>query len=140
MSLYIRNFIFPDDYDAVYQLWSHAGQGIHLRKSDEPEEIQKKLTRDPDLFLLAEDDGNIVGAVLGGFDGRRGLMYHLAVSDTHRKQGIGGMLVAELERRLREKGCVKYYLLVTRDNEEAIHFYEQRGWKKMEEFILGKDL
>jgi len=77
---------------------------------------------------------------MGGFDGRRGLMYHLAVQEEHRKNGIGSMLVEELERRLREKGCIRYYLLVTRDNEEAIHFYENRGWKKMEEYILGKDL
>jgi ribosomal protein S18 acetylase RimI-like enzyme len=136
----VRNFNYPDDYEEVYQLWSHAGDGIHLRISDEAEEIQKKLTRDPDLFLIAENDGEIIGTVMGGFDGRRGMMYHLAVSASHRKQGIGGMLVTELEKRLREKGCVRYYLLVTRDNVEAIHFYEQRGWNSMNELILGKDL
>lgn len=140
MSIFIRNFRFPDDYEPVYQLWAQAGDGIHLRKSDEPEEIQKKLARDADLFLVAENDGEIIGAVLGGFDGRRGLMYHLAVSKDHRKNGIGSMLVEELEKRLREKGCLRYYLLVTRNNVEAIHFYEHRGWKKMDEFIFGKDL
>jgi len=140
VSITIRNFQFPDDYDSVYELWSQAGPGIHLRKSDEPEEIRKKLSRDPDLFLVAENDGKIIATVMGGFDGRRGLMYHLAVQEEHRKNGIGSMLVEELERRLREKGCIRYYLLVTRDNEEAIHFYENRGWKKMEEYILGKDL
>jgi ribosomal protein S18 acetylase RimI-like enzyme len=140
LSISLRNFNYPDDYEEVYQLWSHAGAGIHLRISDEPEEIQKKLTRDPDLFLIAENESEIVGTVMGGFDGRRGMMYHLAVSQSHRKQGIGGMLVTELEKRLREKGCVRYYLLVTRDNEDAIHFYEERGWKPMNELILGKDL
>lgn len=140
MTLRIRNFQFPEDYEPVFQLWQQAGEGIHLRKSDEPEEIQKKLTRDADLFLVAENDGEIIGAVLGGFDGRRGLMYHLAVSKAHRKKGIGSKLVEELEKRLRDKGCLRYYLLVTRNNLEAIHFYEQRGWKKMDEYILGKDL
>jgi len=136
----IRNFRFPEDYAAVFQLWSRAGAGIHLRKSDEPEEIKKKLSRDPDLFLLAEEDDVIIGSVIGGFDGRRGLMYHLAVEENHRNKGIGGMLVTELENRLRAKGCIRYYLLVTRDNEEAIHFYNKRGWKPMDELILGKDL
>lgn len=140
MTLRIRNFQFPEDYEPVFRLWQQAGEGIHLRKSDEPEEIQKKLTRDADLFLVAENDGEIIGAVLGGFDGRRGLMYHLAVSKAHRKKGIGSKLVEELEKRLRDKGCLRYYLLVTRNNLEAIHFYEQRGWKKMDEYILGKDL
>lgn len=140
MTLRIRNFQFPEDYEPVFRLWQQAGEGIHLRKSDEPKEIQKKLTRDADLFLVAENDGEIIGAVLGGFDGRRGLMYHLAVSKAHRKKGIGSKLVEELEKRLRDKGCLRYYLLVTRNNLEAIHFYEQRGWKKMDEYILGKDL
>lgn len=140
MPICIRNFQYSKDYEAVYHLWAHAGQGIHLRKSDEPEEIQKKLTRDADLFWVAEIDEEIIGAVLGGFDGRRGLMYHLAVNDAYRKNGIGSMLVEALEQRLREKGCIRCYLLVTRNNEDAIQFYEQRGWKKMEEYVFGKDL
>lgn len=136
----IRVFQYPDDYEEVFRLWSRAGEGIHIRKSDEPEEIQKKLSRDPDLFLVAENGGEIIGTVIGGFDGRRGMMYHLAVEETYRKQGIGSMLVKELENRLRQKGCVRYYLLVTRDNEEAIHFYKKRGWQAMDELIFGKDL
>ena len=126
----IRQFVFPQDYPAVYTLWQHAGSGIHLRRSDEPDEIKKKLQRDPDLFLVAEVNGRMVGSVLGGFDGRRGMVYHLAVDHNYRQLGIGTDLMDELERRLRDKGCIRYYLLVTWDNEQAIHFYENQGWRK----------
>lgn len=137
----IREFSFPEDYPAVYALWSSAGAGIQLRRSDEPEEIAKKLQRDPDLFLVAEQDGRIVGAVLGGFDGRRGLVYHLAVDPTCREQGIGSRLMDEVEARLRAKGCIRCYLLVTVDNQAAMQFYERRGWKRMETvYTYGKDL
>lgn len=136
----IREFVYPEDYPAVCALWGSAGPGIHLRRSDEPAEIVKKLKRDPDLFLIAERGGKIIGTVLGGFDGRRGVMYHLAVTPEHRQQGIASALVDELETRLRAKGCIRYYLLVTLDNESAIHFYEARGWKRMELFAYGKDL
>ena len=136
----IREFSFPEDYPVVRRLWSLTGPGIHLRRSDEVEEIQKKLQRDPDLFLLAEEEGKVVGSVLGGFDGRRGLVYHLAVTEEHRNQGVGALLMAELEKRLRTKGCIRVYLLVTRDNEEAIAFYEKRGWEKMDLLIYGKDI
>jgi ribosomal protein S18 acetylase RimI-like enzyme len=137
----IRNFVFPQDYPAVYQLWSKAGSGIHLRRSDEPGEIAKKLERDPDLFLVAEEDGQLIGSVLGGFDGRRGLVYHLAVAASHQKQGIGSALMAALEERLRQKGCIRYYLLVTHDNESAIQFYEARGWRRMDDlYAYGKDI
>jgi ribosomal protein S18 acetylase RimI-like enzyme len=125
----------------VYRLWANAGEGIHLRRSDEAEEIEKKIQRDPDLFLVAEAEGEIIGAVLGGYDGRRGMMYHLAVAPSYRNRGIGEALMDELERRLRAKGCIRYYLLVTKDNETAIRFYERRGWAVMDDLLVyGKDL
>lgn len=137
----IRVFRFPEDYPAVYQLWSQAGPGIHLRRSDQLEEIAKKLLRDPDLFLVAEEQGKIIGSVLGGFDGRRGMVYHLAVAVSHRRRGIGSALMKELEDRLRRKGCIRYYLLVTRDNLEAMRFYESHGWHRMEDlYVFGKDI
>jgi ribosomal protein S18 acetylase RimI-like enzyme len=139
-SLIIREFNFPSDYHQAYTLWSQAGPGIHLRRSDEPQEIAKKLQRDPDLFLVAEIDHSIVGTVIGGFDGRRGMLYHLAVSPSYRKQGIATALVDELEKRLRARGCIRYYLLVTTENQEAIYFYENRGWKRLDLYAYAMDL
>jgi ribosomal protein S18 acetylase RimI-like enzyme len=137
----LREFRFPEDYPAARFLWEHAGSGIQLRPSDEPEEIRKKLLRDPDLFLVAEDDGKLVGTVMGGFDGRRGMVYHLAVDAEYRTRGIGNRLMEALEERLRLKGCNRCYLLVTRDNDSAMQFYKRRGWKNMDHvYIYGKDL
>jgi ribosomal protein S18 acetylase RimI-like enzyme len=136
----IREFRYPEDYPAVIDLWQNAGPGIHVRRSDQPEEIERKLERDPDLFLVAEVDERIVGAVLGGFDGRRGMMYHLAVAESYRRRGLGLALMDELERRLRSKGCIRYYLLVTTDNDLAIQFYEAHGWKHLDLYAFGKDL
>lgn len=137
----IREFVYPGDYDPVVKLWEAIEKGVHVGRSDTPEEIQKKLARDPELFLVAESDGRIVGAVLGGFDGRRGLVYHLAVAAPFRDRGIGSGLMAELEARLRAKGCLKCYLLVTLDNAEVGDFYRHRGWQHMAEIqIFGKEL
>ena len=136
----IRTFRYPDDYPAVYRLWENAGPGIHAGRSDTPQEIEKKLQRDPDLFLIAEMDGRIIATVLGGYDGRRGMMYHLAVAQEYRYRGVGEALMTGLEERLRQIGCRRYYLLVTRDNEEAMRFYESRGWERMELYAYGKDL
>ena len=136
----IREFRFPGDYPAVYKLWEVAGPGIHLRRSDTLDEIEKKILRYPDLFLVAETGGRIIGSILGGFDGRRGIMYHLAVERNFRNQGTASRLVEELERRLKSKGCLRYYLLVTEDNQNAIEFYEKRGWQRMELFTYAKDI
>ena len=136
----IRQFRFPEDYEAVVDLWSHAGPGIHVRRSDQPDQIAQKLQRDPDLFLVAQDGAQLVGAVMGGFDGRRGLVYHLAVAAPYRKQGLGAALMQALEERLRAKGCIRCYLLVTKDNHSAMRFYETQAWERMDLHIYGKDL
>jgi ribosomal protein S18 acetylase RimI-like enzyme len=110
-------------------------------RSDALGEIGKKLQRDPDLFLIAEVDGEFIGTVIGGFEGRRGFIYHLAVADSYRGQGIGSRLLNEVEDRLRTKGCLRCFLFVTSDNDEAMRFYEKNGWVHMDnDFPYAKDL
>jgi ribosomal protein S18 acetylase RimI-like enzyme len=134
----IREFLFEQDYEEVRMLWESSGPGIQLSPSDTPDEIQKKLQRDPDLFLVAERDGRLIGTVFGGFDGRRGIVYHLAVLQSDRHTGVGRSLMVEIENRLRSKGCRKYYLLVTKDNEGALAFYDSFGAEVMDLYVLGK--
>jgi ribosomal protein S18 acetylase RimI-like enzyme len=138
--LILREFQLSPDYNQVITLWQTAGPGIHIRHSDSEDEIKKKLQRDADLFLVAELDGLIIGTVLGGFDGRRGLVYHLAVDANYRNMGIGTALMIELERRMKLKGCLRSYLLVTHDNVDAVRFYESQNWEQMDILILAKDL
>jgi ribosomal protein S18 acetylase RimI-like enzyme len=140
-AIQVREFHFPNDYEPVYQLWQATEKGVRVGRSDTLNEIQKKLARDPDLFLLAEAEDQIVGSVIGGFDGRRGLIYHLAVAAPFRGKGIGSRLMDEVESRLRARGCLKCYLLVTDDNPEAEDYYQHRGWQHMDRIHLyGKEL
>jgi ribosomal protein S18 acetylase RimI-like enzyme len=140
MKMNIREFRFPNDYASTLKLWESIETGVKVGRSDSLEEIQKKIQRDPDLFLVAEAGGEIIGTVIGGYDGRRGMVYHLAICQDFRKQGIGDLLLTEVEKRLQAKGCLKCYLLVVGDNERAIHFYENRGWREMkEDRIFGKE-
>ena len=136
----IREFDLARDFDAVTALWQASGPGVRLGLSDTPEEIARKLKRDPDLFLVAENEAQVVGAVLGGFDGRRGMVYHLAVTPEARGRGLGTALMAELEARLKAKGCRKYYLLVTHDNTDVTDFYQRLGWSVMPVNIMGKEI
>ena len=137
----IRQFQFPEDYQQVHDLWCSIERGVHVGRSDAPAEIEKKLGRDPDLFLVAECEGGIIGSVIGGYDGRRGLIYHLAVSASFRGQGIGSQLMDDVEARLRGKGCLKCYLLVTNDNREVEDYYRNRGWQHMDSVhLFGKEL
>jgi ribosomal protein S18 acetylase RimI-like enzyme len=140
-SVHIREFRFPEDYEHIHQLWEAMEKGVRVGRSDTRAEIEKKIARDPDLFLVAEHAEKIIGSVIGGFDGRRGLLYHLAVAREFRGQGIGTRLLDEVESRLRAKGCLKCYLMVTPENDEAAQYYQQHGWHLMDYVRpYGKDL
>ena len=82
-----------EDYDLVYSLWlSCAGMGLN-NLDDSRDGIEKYLKRNPETCFVAEDGGNIVGAIMTGHDGRRGTIHHTAVHPDYRKQGIGKALV-----------------------------------------------
>ncbi len=136
----IREIFLPQDLPAVIALWRDSSPGVQLGRSDTPEEIEKKQRHDPDLFLVAEHNQTIIGSVLGGFDGRRGLIYHLAVAQDQRGNGLGSALMDEVERRMREKGCIRSYLLVAADNDEVLDFYSRLGWTELDLYVLAKDL
>jgi ribosomal protein S18 acetylase RimI-like enzyme len=128
------------DYDAVTRLWGLFPGAIGVGRSDTRGEIEKKHERDPDLFLVAEESGTIVGTVIGGFDGRRGLIYHLAVDPAPTHCGLGRILMAEVERRLAAKGCIRAYLLVLPENDRLVGYYAHLGWDAMRITTMAKNL
>lgn len=141
-SARIREFVFERDYAAAIALWDSAGPGVRVGRSDTPEKLRQKLAHDPDLCLVAEVGGRLVGTVLGGFDGRRGMVYHLAVAAGWRGQGLGTALMTALETRLRAKGCGRCYLMVAPGpaSDGVLAFYQRQGWDLMDVYMLAKNL
>jgi len=136
---FLRQFNYPVDYQSVAELWKACGGGVKFSRSDSEEEINKKVTRDPDLFLVAVEESRIIGTVIGGYDGRRGMAYHLAVHPNYRHSGIGKSLMVELESRLKSKGCVKAYLMINPEHPELLEYYKSLGWGQMNVYICGKE-
>jgi len=134
----IREFKI-DDYQTVRDLWRTAG--LTLRPGDELEDVKLKLQRDPDLFLVAEQDDRLVGSVIGGWDGRRGWIYHLAVVPEHQRKGIGVGLVQEVEKRLVAKGATKVNAQVYKWNEKSSEFFKAIGYETHSDLMMiGKQL
>jgi ribosomal protein S18 acetylase RimI-like enzyme len=134
----IREFLISDYYD-VAALW--RASGLILRPGDELAGIRLKLQRDPDLFLVAEDGGEVVGVVMGAWDGRRGWINHLAVKTNRLRQGIGRALIRELEKRLAEKGAKKVNAQVYRSNKKSLDFFNSLGYEVHSDLIMiGKHL
>ncbi len=127
------------DQSAVIALWAKvlADSAPH---NDPRLSLQKKLDVDPDLLLIAEDAGQIIGAAMGGYDGHRGWIYSVAVEPNIRRQGIGSALIQALEALLKQRGCLKVNLQVRSSNSGVIPFYESLGFHVEEHVSLGKRL
>ena len=117
----------PGDHPQVVALWRRAG--IEISPSDQASEIERTRQRDPGLFVLAVQGQEIVGAVLGRFDGRRGWINHLAVDPHLQGRGVGARLLREVVRRLQRLGCPKVNLHVLPSNRRVVRFYERVGFR-----------
>jgi ribosomal protein S18 acetylase RimI-like enzyme len=140
MALVITREFVIDDYEQTVALW-HLAEGVEVAEGDSKEEIRAYLLRNPGLSRVAEADGIIVGAVLCGHDGRRGLIYHLAVAPTNRGQGIGQRLVRECLTGLRQAGLTRALILVAGDNSAGHAFWLRTGWEDVPgAMLMGIDL
>lgn len=131
----IREFNLSD-YGNVVDLWRSVG--IASSVGDDEAGIEHRLKRDTGLFLVAEEDGKIIGAVMGTYDGRRGWINHLAVCPQFQNRAIGRALLDALETWLREKGCAKINLLIEMDNQKVQPFYERVGYVRDDLIFMEK--
>jgi ribosomal protein S18 acetylase RimI-like enzyme len=133
----IRQFVLAD-YDAVVELWRQVG--IPLSDADTFAAIMHRLERDPELFLVAEENGRIAGTAMGGFDGVSGWLQHVAVHPDFQNQGIGTRMVSELERRLKQLGCRRINVLVPADNAALQQFYSRQGFEPSRLTLMRKHI
>jgi ribosomal protein S18 acetylase RimI-like enzyme len=135
--MHIRPYSVADE-DAVVALWERCG--LTRPWNDPRKDIRRKLQVRPDLFLVAERDGRVVGTVMAGYEGHRGWINYLGVDPDCQRQGVGRALMAEAERLLREVGCPKINLQVRATNAAAIEFYRRIGYALDDVVSMGKRL
>ena len=102
--------------------------------------IRRKLTVQPELFLVAHVTGEVAGTVLAGFDGVRGWVHHLAVRAPYRRQGLASSLMTAAEKGLAALGCPKVNLQVRATNSAVVAFYRSLGYEVEDRTSLGKRL
>ncbi len=123
------------DYDGVYSLWINT-PGMGLNTTDDSKEgIAKYLKRNPTTCFVAECDGEIIGVIIAGHDGRRGYIYHTAVLPNYRNQGIAKKLVDAAMSALDEEGINKVALVAFRKNELGNGFWGKVGFDDREDLI-----
>jgi ribosomal protein S18 acetylase RimI-like enzyme len=128
----------PRDEQSVIALWQECG--ITRPWNDPVKDIARKLTVQPELFLVGESDGVVVATAMFGFDGTRGWVHYLAVAPGRQGESLGRAIMTEGERLLTAMGCPKLNLQVRSGNERVIGFYRALGYAPDDTVSLGKRL
>jgi len=126
------------DETAVISLWEECG--LTRPWNDPRRDIARKLSQQPELFLVGIHEDRVACTAMVGFDGHRGWVYYLAVAPKLRRRSFGIMLMREAERLLRERGCPKLNLQLRSSNTDAIEFYRKLGYKQDEVLSFGRRL
>jgi ribosomal protein S18 acetylase RimI-like enzyme len=121
-----------EDAQAVLGLWSQE-RSEHASTTDRLEDIERLIEDSPAALLVAERDGEIVGALIAAWDGWRGNMYRLAVSKAHRRKGIGIALTRAGEEYLLSRGVHRVTALVAFGDVQAGAFWESAGYPQDQE-------
>jgi ribosomal protein S18 acetylase RimI-like enzyme len=121
-----------EDYDRVYRLWSMA-EGMSPGDDDNREGIALYLRRNPQSCFVALDGTEIVGVILSGHEGRRGILRHLVVERAYRNKGIAASLVQACFDALLAEGIQKCNIFVMDDNRAGLKFWEHIGFYRLED-------
>jgi ribosomal-protein-alanine acetyltransferase len=98
-------------------------------------QIAQLLTDYNSISLIARENGEIVGFIVGMmYPDRKAVNGHILtidVSPSHRRKGIGQMLLQEMESIFAQKGVQACLLEVREDNIAAISLYHKSGYKEI---------
>ena len=126
------------DEPSVARLWTECG--LTRAWNDPHKDILRKLSVQPELFLVGLADGALAASVMAGFDGHRGWVNYLAVAEGYRRQGLGRLLMQRVEKDLEALGCPKVNIQIRAANTAVVAFYEKLGYARDETIVLGKRL
>jgi len=118
------------DYTELINLWKNTEGVVLYDHDDSKKSIRKFLEKNPrTCFVVKYSNKEVVGTIMGGNDGRRGLIYHLVVKEDHRRNGIGKILLEKAEKGFKKEGIGKVYLLVLKENITGNEFWEKNEYK-----------
>jgi ribosomal protein S18 acetylase RimI-like enzyme len=115
------------EVESVLELWRQAEATPSV--TDTAEDLRRAIAVSQANVLVAEIGGQIVGSIIGTFDGWRGNIYRLAVQPVYRRRGIARALVAEVEKRLARQGARRITALVEKGHPWATGFWEAVGYR-----------
>jgi ribosomal protein S18 acetylase RimI-like enzyme len=133
----IRSFRLGD-YAYITRIWEETG--LEQTETETLDALAKQLAWDSDLVMIAEYEGQVAGVIVGTIDGTRGYFYRLAVDPALQGKGVGRKLIEALEKRFKERGVTRVFIMVNQDNKKVIPFYTSLGYEVQEYITLSKKI
>ena len=124
-----------NDYDEVFAMWQITTKRA-LSKADERDQIERYLLRNAGMSQVAVVDGNIVGTVLAGHDGRRGFIHHMAVLPDYRRRHIGHRLAEKAIEMISRDDIDKTHIFCYQNNETGQNFWKDFGFEKRDDVFV----
>lgn len=123
-----------EDYRGLHDLWMTI-HGFGIRSIDDSKEgVERFLKRNPTTSVVAiSEQGEVVGGILCGHDGRRGCLYHVCVREDYRRHGIGKEMVVFCMNALKAEQINKVSLIAFTRNDIGNAFWNCIGWTKRED-------
>jgi ribosomal protein S18 acetylase RimI-like enzyme len=129
----------PSDHDELLSVWERAGLPARPKGRDSRKEMTRQMGLGTSIYLkVVVREGSrerIVAVVLGTHDGRKGWINRLAVLPEYQRQGLGRMLVVELEKRFKRMGFDIYCGLIETYNDISMDFFAKLGYVRHEDII-----
>lgn len=127
-----------EDEKSVIELWQRCA--LTRPWNDPRKDIDRKLTEQPELFLVGKIDGAVVATAMAGFDGHRGWVNYLAVAPEHQRKGLGRVLMQRVEELMQARGCPKVNIQIRAGNAAVLEFYQRIGYTTDDVVCVGKRL
>lgn len=117
------------DLAQVPRVWVEAGLPCRPKGRDAPEGLVAQFRRDPDLFIGAFAEDELIGVAIATDDGRKGWINRLAVLPSHRRKGVGRALIEKCEEALRKRGRGVFSILIEGENEASERLFLTSGYR-----------
>lgn len=100
----------------------------------------RQLSWDSDLILVAEENEEIVGVIIGTIDKNKAYYYRVAVHPDFRRRGIAMAMIRSLKQRFVQRKVERIMVTIDEYNEPFISIYEAMGCREDDFFRSSQKL
>ncbi|WP_379127707.1 GNAT family N-acetyltransferase [Paenibacillus sp. sgz500958] len=123
--MHVRSFQLSD-VSPVTELLQNALSEECFESTMEP--FSRQLSWDSDLIVVAEEEGEIVGALIGTIEKNHGCYFRIAVHPDYQRRGIGRSLVNAMESRFQARKVSGIFVAVDEHSASVLPLYEAMGY------------